>query len=89
MTSEPNKPSPALEQLIGKAVADPAFRQQLMDDPEQAIQSAGLDLTDEERQALVSTSREEREQVLQELGERASPWCLISGVTLPYGGSVW
>ena len=79
MTSEQDKPSPALEQLIGKAVSDPEFRQQLVDDPEQAIQSAGLDLTDEERQALVSTSREERESVLQELGERSSPWCIITG----------
>ena len=74
MTNEQNKPSPALEQLIGKAVADPEFRQQLVENPEQAIQAAGLDLTDDERRALVSTSREERESVLQELGERTSPW---------------
>ena len=79
MTSEPNRPSPALEQLIGKAVADPEFRRQLVDDPEAAIQAAGLGLSDEERQALVGTSREEREEVLRELGDRTSPWCLISG----------
>ena len=74
MTNEQDKPSPALEQLIGKAVAEPEFRQQLVEDPEQAIQAAGLDLTEEERAALLSTSREEREEVLQELGERTSPW---------------
>ena len=85
MTNEQNKPSPALEQLIGKAVADPEFRQQLVDDPEQAIQSAGLGLSDEERQALVSTSREEREEVLRELGERTSPWCIISSTNYNFG----
>ena len=79
MTNEQSGPSPALEQLIGKAVAEPEFRQQLVENPEQAIQSAGIELSAEERQALVSTSREEREQVLQQLGERTSPWCIVSG----------
>ena len=74
MTSEQDKPSLAMEQLIGKAVTEPEFRQQLVDDPEQAIRAAGLELTDEERRALVSTSREERESVLQQLGDRTSPW---------------
>ena len=82
MTSEQNKPSLALEQLIGRAVADPEFRQQLVENPEQALQAADLGLTDLERQALVSTSREERESVLQELGERTSPWCWSSAGTI-------
>jgi hypothetical protein len=71
-------PSPALEQLIGKAVAEPDFRQQLIDNPEEAIQSAGIELSQEELQAITGTSREEREQMLSALGERTSPFCFWS-----------
>jgi hypothetical protein len=71
-------PSPALEQLIGKAVAEPDFRQQLIDDPEGAVRSAGIDLSQEELQAITGTSREEREQMLSSLGERTSPFCFWS-----------
>jgi hypothetical protein len=71
-------PSPALEQLIGKAVAEPDFRQQLIDNPESAVQSAGIQLSQEELQAIAGTSREEREQMLSSLGERTSPFCFWS-----------
>jgi hypothetical protein len=65
--------SPAMEQLIGKAVTDADFRQRLVDDPQEAVRSAGIDLSREELQALQGVSREERERVLTELGERVSP----------------
>jgi acyl-CoA hydrolase len=63
-----------MEQLIGKAIADPDFRQQLVDDPQAAAQSAGIDLSSDELQALQNTSREERQQMMEQLGERTSPW---------------
>jgi hypothetical protein len=74
--AEELRPTPELEQLIGKAIAEPDFRQQLVDDPEQAIQSAGIELNSEEMRVLTSTSREQREQMMQELNERVNP---ISG----------
>jgi hypothetical protein len=67
-------PSPGVEQLIGKAIAEPDFRQQLVNNPRQAVQSAGISLSAQEVQALEDTSREEREQMISQLGERTSPW---------------
>jgi hypothetical protein len=40
--------SPDLERLIGRAVIDQAFRDQLLHDPDAAIAGAGLKLTPEE-----------------------------------------
>jgi ribosomally synthesized peptide len=37
-----------LERLIGRALTDKAFRDQLLNDPEGAIQSAGLSLSSDE-----------------------------------------
>lgn len=67
-------PSQAMEQLIGKAISDPTFRTQLINDPQAAASGAGLSLSAQELQSLQGTSREEREQMLQQLGERTSPW---------------
>jgi hypothetical protein len=82
MTQGGQAPSPALEQLIGKAVADESFRQQLVEDPEAAVRDAGIQLSSEEMQGLTSTSREEREQMLSQLGERTSPW--FDGITVSW-----
>jgi hypothetical protein len=68
------QPSQAMEQMIGKAVSDADFRQQLVDNPAEAVKSAGIELSPEELQTLESTSREERAQMLEQLGERTSPW---------------
>jgi hypothetical protein len=67
-------PSPAMEQLIGKMIAEADFRQQLIDDPAAAVKASGLQLTSEEMEAVTSTSREEREQMLGQLGDRTAPW---------------
>lgn len=84
MTSQQGgqKPSPAMEQLIGKAIAEQDFRAQLVDNPEQAVRSAGINLSSQELQALQGTSREEREQMMSQLGERTSPW--FDGVSVSW-----
>jgi hypothetical protein len=74
MSEQGFQPSPAMEQMIGRAVSDPDFRQQLVDNPAEAVRSAGIQLSSEELQTLESTSREERSQMLEQLGERTSPW---------------
>lgn len=74
MTTGGSGPSPEMEQVIGKAIAEPEFRQQLINNPQEAIRSAGINLSSNELQTLQNTSREEREQMLQSLGERTSPW---------------
>ncbi len=62
-----------MEQLIGKVLAEPEFRQQLVSNPNEAIRSAGIQLSQQEMQAITSSSREEREQMMQQLGDRSSP----------------
>jgi len=76
MTTQPGaqQPTPGMEQVIGKALTEPDFREALMRNPEEPVRSAGIELSADEFQALRSTSREEREKVLLELGERTSPW---------------
>lgn len=44
--------TPNLERLVGKAVADKTFRAQLLANPEQGIQEAGLSITAEEMNAV-------------------------------------
>lgn len=85
MTQQGQAPSPALEQLIGKAIAEPDFRQILVDDPAQAVQQAGLQLSPDELQALENTPREQREQMMSELGERTSPWQTYDGLSITWG----
>jgi hypothetical protein len=74
MSEQSFQPSQAMEQMIGKAVSDSDFRQQLVENPGEAVRSAGIQLSPEELQTLESTSREERSQMLEQLGERTSPW---------------
>ena len=66
-------PSPGMGQLIERSITDPQFRQRVIDSPEQAIQELGVQLTPQEMQAVTGGSREEREQMLQPLGDRAAP----------------
>jgi hypothetical protein len=71
MTTEVHsQPSPAILALVAKAAADAEYRQALIDDPETAVR--GFALTDEEIRTVVNTSRDEREEMMEALGERAS-----------------
>ena len=36
-----------IHELIGRTVADPAFRASLVEDPEKAVKEAGYELTEE------------------------------------------
>jgi Ribosomally synthesized peptide prototyped by Frankia Franean1_4349. len=60
------------ETVIGRAIADPEFRQALVEDPEQALQDAGLQLDPDALRQLTSMSREDREQMADELDARQS-----------------
>ena len=39
-------------ELIGRAVADPAFRSMLLEDPSRALEDLGIELTEEQLAAL-------------------------------------
>jgi hypothetical protein len=67
-----SQPSPALIALIAKSAADAGYRKVMVDDPERAVREAGVTLTDDEMKAIVGSTREEREAMMEALGERAS-----------------
>lgn len=64
-----------LRTVAGKALADPEFRQKLLDDPEGAVKGAGIELTDELLQALNEMDKEQLEKGLAEIDERLTMGC--------------
>lgn len=44
--------SPELEQVIGKAVMDPDFREALLDNPKKAVDDAGITLSKDDEKTL-------------------------------------
>jgi hypothetical protein len=54
MRAEDAHMSPELERLIGRAVMDKEFRDQLLNDPEGAAKAAGFNLSDAELEQLKS-----------------------------------
>lgn len=58
-----------MNELIGRAIADPDFRAALIADPDKAIKEAGYELTDEE---LASLREIDLQAKAEELGERLS-----------------
>ena len=64
-----------LRTVAGKAVADPEFRQKLIDDPEAAVKEAGIELTPEQIQALKEMDKEQFEEGISDLDERLTMSC--------------
>jgi hypothetical protein len=57
-----------VEQVIGRAVTDPEFRNLLFSDPDQAL--AGYDLTEEERKAILAMESKHVEDFAGKLDAR-------------------
>lgn len=62
-----------VQALVDKAVSDPEFRQQLVDNPREALQQAGIELPQEYMDELTNISVEQRQQLVEQLGDRSSP----------------
>ena len=76
-----------LRAVAGKAVADPKFRQKLIEDPEAAVKEARIELTDEQMKALKEMDTEQLEKGMAELDERLTMGCWareLAANTLPY-----
>jgi hypothetical protein len=58
-----------MNELIGRAIADPDFRAALIADPDKAVKEAGYELTDEE---IASLREIDLQAKAEELGERLS-----------------
>ena len=64
-----------LRDVAGKALADPEFRQKLLENPKAAVEEAGIELTPEQIQALEEMDKEQFEQGITELDERLTMGC--------------
>jgi len=64
-----------LRAVAGKAIADPDFRQKLLDDPEAAVKSAGIELSADQMKALKDMDKAELEKGLLDIDERLTMAC--------------
>jgi hypothetical protein len=55
-----------VQELLGRALADEAFRARLLDDPRRAAQDAGYDLTQEQLAALKTIDTQTLAEALDE-----------------------
>jgi hypothetical protein len=64
-----------LERLIGRAVLDPEFRQELFADPEKAVHEAGFDLSEEEMAGLKKVDPQQAQDAIEGMAAlTALPW---------------
>ena len=61
-------------ELIGRMVADPAFRASLVEDPEKAVKDAGYELTEEQMAALKERDMEALSADLDERLSKEAHW---------------
>jgi hypothetical protein len=65
--------------MLGRMIADPEFRKQMADNPEQALQQAGIQLAPQELERLRSLTPDDRQKLIQEMDTRDSKawWVVI------------
>lgn len=64
-----------LRAIAGKALADPDFRQKLLDDPEAAVKEAGFTLDPAQLKALKEMDKKQLEAGLTDLDQRLTMGC--------------
>jgi len=64
-----------LRVVAGKAIADPVFRQKLLDDPEAAVKEAGIKLSPEQLKSLKDMDKAELEKGMIDLDSRLTMAC--------------
>jgi tRNA(Ser,Leu) C12 N-acetylase TAN1 len=64
-----------LRVVAGKAIADPVFRQKLLDDPEAAVKEAGITLSPEQMKSLKEMDKAELEKGMIDLDSRLTMAC--------------
>jgi restriction endonuclease Mrr len=71
-----------IQEIISEAVTNEAFRQQLLEDPQTAVESAGYNLTDEQLSELSNFNSEQLEELIVDVEERTSKGLEV-GVSWP------
>ncbi len=65
----------AMQQLTDRFMNDPEFRERMRQDPEGAAEGAGLELDEEDRQALRSVDWSQSDEQLKERVSKSYRWC--------------
>jgi hypothetical protein len=65
----------AMQQLADRFMNDANFREQMRQDPEGAAQRSGLQLDEEDKQALKSMDWSGSDEELKERVSKAKSWC--------------
>ena len=65
----------SMQQLADKFMSDAEFREQMKQDPEGAAERSGLQLDDEDKQALRSIDWSGSDEVLSERISKGIGWC--------------
>jgi hypothetical protein len=74
----PRELSQGFQQMLGRMIADPAFRKQMADNAEQALREAGIRLAPQEMERIRSMTPEDREKLSQETNAGdAKAWSVI------------
>lgn len=73
-----------LRTVAGKALADPEFRQKLIDNPEAAVKEAGFELTPEQLKSLKEMDKKQLDAALTDLDQRLTMACWTK-VNTPVG----
>ncbi len=76
----------SVQQIIGRAIGDGAFRELLFSNPDQAL--AGFDLTAEETSALKGLKREEFDAAASDLEQRISKTFAGMQIASVVGGAI-
>ena len=71
-----------IQEIISEAVTNEAFRQQLLEDPQTAVEAAGYNLTDEQLSELSNFNSEQLEELIVDVEERTSKGLEV-GVSWP------
>lgn len=65
----------AMQQLTDRFMEDPDFRERMKQDPEGAAQSEGIELDEEDKQALQSVDWSLSDEQLKERVSQRRMWC--------------
>ena len=69
-----------IERLIGKAIIEPDFLRELLQDPEGAAKKAGITLSNDEVEAIKQVSREQAMRFAEEFESRIVKRWMGSGM---------
>jgi len=67
-----------IQAIISEAVTNETFRQQLLDDPQTAVEAAGYSLTDEQLGELGNFSSEQLAELIVDVEDRTSKGAGVS-----------